>query len=147
MMCLAPLPSIHLVTRDVAACGQVALLASSLPFGFRAWPDADSFLSALDPEATGALLVELAGTGPELALLDRLGPLGVDLPVIVLARDATVDLCRRAFKAGAREFLPLPAVEEALAYSEAHRALIEAEADEERQRLLAEGIAVGNAPA
>ncbi|MFD2376384.1 hypothetical protein ACFSTJ_01515 [Ottowia pentelensis] len=43
--------------------------------------------------------------------------------------------------------LPLPAVEEALAYSEAHRALIEAEADEERQRLLAEGIAVGNAPA
>ena len=43
--------------------------------------------------------------------------------------------------------LPLPAVEEAFAYSEAHRALIEAEADEERQRLLAEGIAVGNAPA
>ena len=114
MMCLAPLPSIHLVTRDVAACGQVALLASSLPFGFRAWPDADSFLSALDPEATGALLVELAGTGPELALLDRLGPLGVDLPVIVLARDATVDLCRRAFKAGAREFLPLPAAQDSL---------------------------------
>jgi hypothetical protein len=36
--------------------------------------------------------------------------------------------------------LPLPAVEEALAYSEAHRALIEAEANEEHQRLLAEGI-------
>ena len=43
--------------------------------------------------------------------------------------------------------LPLPAVEEAFAYSEAHRALIEAEADEERQRLLAEGIAVDQAPA
>lgn len=36
--------------------------------------------------------------------------------------------------------LPLPAVEEAFAYSEANRMLIEAEADEERQRLLAEGI-------
>ena len=36
--------------------------------------------------------------------------------------------------------LPLPAVEEAFAYCEAHRALIEAEADEERQRLLAEGV-------
>lgn len=36
--------------------------------------------------------------------------------------------------------LPLPAVEEAFAYCEAHRALIQAEADEERQRLLAEGI-------
>lgn len=36
--------------------------------------------------------------------------------------------------------LPLPAVEEAFAYCDAHRALIEAEAHEERQRLLAEGI-------
>ena len=43
--------------------------------------------------------------------------------------------------------LPLPAVEEAFTYSEAHRALIEAEADEEHQRLLAEGIALGKAPA
>ncbi len=116
MMCLASLPCIHLVTRDAAACGQVALLASSLPFGLRAWPDADSFLSALDPDATGVLLVALAGAGagPELALLDRLGPLGIDLPVIVLASDATVDLCRRAFKAGAWEFLPLPAAEDSL---------------------------------
>ena len=109
-----PLPCIHLVTRDTAACGNVDLLASGLSFGFRAWRDAEGFLSELDPDATGALLVEVAGTGPELALLDRLGPLGVDLPVIVLARDATVDLCRRAFKAGAREFLPLPAVEDSL---------------------------------
>lgn len=114
MMCLAPLPCIHLVTQDSSACGRVVLLASGLHFGFRAWPDADSFLSALDPDATGALIVELAASGSELALLDRLGPLGVDLPVIVLARDATVDLCRRAFKAGAKEFLPLPAAEGSL---------------------------------
>lgn len=113
-MCLVPLPCIHLVTRDAAASGQLALLASSLPAGFRAWPDADSFLSALDREATGALLVELAGDGPELALLGRLGLLGIDLPVIVVARDATVELCRQAFKAGAQEFLPLPAAESSL---------------------------------
>ncbi|OJU89879.1 MAG: hypothetical protein BGO13_07855 [Burkholderiales bacterium 66-5] len=43
--------------------------------------------------------------------------------------------------------LPLPAVEEAFAYCEAQRALIEAEADEERQRLLAEGIAPEHIPA
>lgn len=36
--------------------------------------------------------------------------------------------------------LPLPAAQEAFAYCEANRALIEAEADEERQRLLAEGV-------
>ena len=101
MMCLAPLPCIHLVTRDASAWGEVVLLASGLHFGFRVWRDADSFLSELDPDTTGAILVELAGAGPELALLDRLGSLGVDLPVIVLSRDATVDLCRQAFKAGA----------------------------------------------
>lgn len=114
MICSVPMPCIHLVTRDAAACGKVILLASGLRFGFQAWRDADGFLSALDPDATGALLMEVAGSGPELALLDRLGPLGVDLPVIVLARDATVDLCRRAFKAGAREFLPLSAAEDSL---------------------------------
>ena len=114
MMCLAPLPCIHLVTRDASAWGEVVLLASGLHFGFRVWRDADSFLSELDPDTTGAILVELAGAGPELALLDRLGSLGVDLPVIVLSRDATVDLCRQAFKAGAREFLPLPAAEDSL---------------------------------
>lgn len=43
--------------------------------------------------------------------------------------------------------LPLSAVEEAFAYCETHRALIEAEADEERQRLLAEGINPEKTPA
>ncbi|MBN8285699.1 LuxR C-terminal-related transcriptional regulator [Zoogloea sp.] len=114
MMCLAPLPCIHLVTRDAAASGRVVLLASGLHFGLRVWRDADSLLSELDPDSTGAVLLELAGAGSELALLDRLGSLGVDLPVIVLSRDATVDLCRQAFKAGAREFLPLPAAEDSL---------------------------------
>ena len=43
--------------------------------------------------------------------------------------------------------LPLAAVEEALAWCEANRALIEAEGHEERQRLLAEGIDPEKAPA
>lgn len=38
--------------------------------------------------------------------------------------------------------LPLSAAEEAFAYGEANQALIQAEADEERQRLQAEGIAI-----
>lgn len=42
--------------------------------------------------------------------------------------------------------LPLPAVEEALAYGEANQALIQAEADEERQRLRGEGVALERTP-
>lgn len=102
------MPCIHLVTPDSAACADVIHAANGLSFGFRVWQDVDGFLSALDPEATGALLVEVSDAGRELAVLDRLALLGMELPVIVLAREATVELCRRAFKAGAREFLPLP---------------------------------------
>jgi len=114
MTCSMPMPCIHLVIHDSAACADVALVASALSFGFRAWRDVDGFLSAFDPEATGALLVEVSESGTELVVLERLGLLGVDLPVIVLARDATVELCRRAFKAGAREFLPLPVAGDSL---------------------------------
>lgn len=106
-----PLPCIHLLTPDTALCRALARVAASLGFGFQAWRDAGRCLAELDPEATGALLVDADATGPDLPLLDRLAPLGIDLPVIVLARAATVDLCRQAFKAGAREFLPLARID------------------------------------
>ena len=86
------MPCIHLVTPDSAACADVVHVANGLSFGFRVWQDADGFLSALDPEAIGVLLVEVSEAGRELAVLDRLALLGVDLPVIVLAREAMVDL-------------------------------------------------------
>lgn len=106
-----PLPCIHLVTPDTALCRSLARVAAGLGFGFQAWRDAERCLAELDPDATGALLVDTDATGPDLRLLERLAPGGIDLPVIVLARAATVDLCRQAFKAGAREFLPLARVE------------------------------------
>lgn len=106
-----PPPCIHLLTPDTALCRALAGLSASLGFGFQAWRDAGRCLAELDPEATGALLVDADAAGPDLSLLDRLAPLGIDLPVIVLARTATVDLCRQAFKAGAREFLPLSRVD------------------------------------
>lgn len=43
-----------------------------------------------------------------LAALDELAAQGVDQPVIVLTGHGTVELCRRAFKAGAAEFLEKP---------------------------------------
>ena len=43
-----------------------------------------------------------------LTVLDTLIAQGVDQPVIMLTGHGTVDLCRRAFKAGAAEFLEKP---------------------------------------
>ena len=107
-------PCIHLVTPDPAAGQRIARLVDALGIGFRAWWGPDALLTGLDPETTGALIVEVSAAGPELAMLDRLAPRGIDLPVIVLARQATVDLCRRAFKAGAREFLSMSSLRDGL---------------------------------
>jgi FixJ family two-component response regulator len=47
-------------------------------------------------------------------VLDALIAQGVDQPVITLTGDGTVELCRRAFKSGATEFLEKPVNDELL---------------------------------
>ena len=49
-----------------------------------------------------------------LGVLERLLEQGVDQPVILLTGHGTVDMCRRAFKAGAAEFLEKPVHDELL---------------------------------
>jgi len=47
-------------------------------------------------------------------VLDRLVAQGVDQPVIMLTGHGTVEMCRRAFKSGAAEFLEKPVDDELL---------------------------------
>jgi FixJ family two-component response regulator len=49
-----------------------------------------------------------------LTVLDQLIAQGVDQPVIMLTGHGTVEMCRRAFKAGAAEFLEKPVDDERL---------------------------------
>jgi FixJ family two-component response regulator len=49
-----------------------------------------------------------------LTVLQQLVEQGVDQPVIMLTGHGTVDMCRRAFKAGAAEFLEKPVNDDAL---------------------------------
>jgi RNA polymerase sigma factor (sigma-70 family) len=49
-----------------------------------------------------------------MAVLEALRAQGADQPVIMLTGHGTVDMCRRAFKAGAAEFLEKPVDEEVL---------------------------------
>ena len=49
-----------------------------------------------------------------LTVLDTLMAQGVDQPIIMLTGHGTVAMCRRAFKAGAAEFLEKPVNDEAL---------------------------------
>ena len=61
----------------------------------------------------GILDVRMPGLSG-LTVLDLLRAQGVDQPVIMLTGHGTVEMCRRAFKAGAVEFLEKPADDEQL---------------------------------
>jgi hypothetical protein len=63
----------------------------------------------------GAIVLDVRRPGISgLTVLDTLVTQGVDQPVIMLTGHGTVDLCRRAFKAGAAEFLEKPVNDELL---------------------------------
>ena len=72
----------------------------------------DVFLFPSLTETYGNVTPEALASG--LAVLDRLVAQGVDQPVIMLTGHGTVEMCRRAFKAGAAEFLEKPVDDELL---------------------------------
>ena len=69
----------------------------------------DDLAAGFERDAIGAVVLDMrmpALSG--IALLERLVAEGVDQPLIMLTGHGTVELCRRAFKAGAAEFLEKP---------------------------------------
>lgn len=115
-MSTAPLsPVIHLVDDDQAVRDSLALLIGTVGLRVQAWADPRAFLEGFDRQGIGAIVldVRMPGIGG-LSVLDSLVAEGVDQPVIMLTGHGTVDMCRRAFKAGAAEFLEKPVDDEQL---------------------------------
>ncbi|MCY1527774.1 Response regulator protein TmoT [compost metagenome] len=70
--------------------------------------DPQAFLSSLSPQSIGCVVLDIRMPGiGGLDVLARLAEFS-DLPVVMLTGHANVDLCRRAFKGGAMEFLQKP---------------------------------------
>jgi two-component system response regulator FixJ len=108
-------PLIHLVDDDEAVRDSLALLIGTVGLRVQPWADPQAFLDGFDRQAIGVIVldVRMPGMGG-LALLDALVAQGVDQPVVMLTGHGTVEMCRRAFKAGAAEFLEKPVDDEAL---------------------------------
>jgi FixJ family two-component response regulator len=102
-------PLIHLVDDDAAVRRSLALLIATVGLRVAEWPDPQAFIDGFDRDAIGAIVldVRMPGLGG-LAVLERLRAQGADQPVVMLTGHGTVDMCRRAFKAGAAEFLEKP---------------------------------------
>ncbi|MDM0031309.1 response regulator [Variovorax sp. J22P271] len=108
-------PLIHLIDDDLAVRESLALLIGTVGLRTQTWGDPQAFLDQFDRASIGAIVldVRMPGIGG-LALLDTLVGQGVDQPVIMLTGHGTVEMCRRAFKAGAAEFLEKPVDDEQL---------------------------------
>jgi len=108
-------PLIHLVDDDAAVRDALALLIGTVGLRVQTWSDPQAFLAGFERGAIGAIVLDLRMPGiGGLAVLERLAREGVDQPVVVLTGHGTVELCRRAFKSGAAEFLEKPVDDEAL---------------------------------
>ena len=98
-------PLIHLVDDDAAVRDSLSLLISTVGLRVQAWADPQSFMAGFDRASIGAIVLDV---------LEQLLAQGVDQPMILLTGHGTVEMCRRAFKAGAAEFLEKPVDDEVL---------------------------------
>lgn len=108
-------PTVHLIDDDAAVRDSLALLIGTVGLRVMTWAEPQQFLERFDREAIGAIVLDVRMPGISgLTVLDTLVTQGVDQPVIMLTGHGTVDMCRRAFKAGAAEFLEKPVNDELL---------------------------------
>ena len=112
----APLsPLIHLIDDDEAVRASLALLIGTVGLRVQTWADPQEFMRSFDRQGIGAIVLDVRMPGTSgLTVLDALINQGVDQPVIMLTGHGTVELCRRAFKAGATEFLENPVDDDVL---------------------------------
>ena len=108
-------PLVHLIDDDEAVRASLSLLIGTVGLRVQAWADAQRFVAEFDRDAIGAIVLDVRMPGISgLTVLQMLMDQGVDQPVIMLTGHGTVEMCRRAFKTGAAEFLEKPVDDEAL---------------------------------
>lgn len=108
-------PLIHLIDDDEAVRSALSLLISTVGLRVQTWAQPQAFMAGFDRDSIGAIVLDVRMPGISgLTVLQQLVEQGVDQPVIMLTGHGTVDMCRRAFKAGAAEFLEKPVNDDAL---------------------------------
>lgn len=111
----ASTPLIQVVDDDAGVREALALLIGTVGLRVANWADPQAFLDGFDRDAVGAVVMDLRMPGLSgLSVLELLQRQHVDQPVIMLTGHGTVELCRRAFKSGAAEFLEKPVDDDVL---------------------------------
>ena len=114
-MSLTLSPLIHLIDDDAAVRDSLALLIGTVGLRVQTWSNPLDFMRSFDRQGIGAIVLDVRMPGISgLTVLDTLVAEQVDQPVILLTGHGTVEMCRRAFKSGAAEFLEKPVNDEQL---------------------------------
>ena len=101
-------PIVYIIDDDEAVLDSLSLLLRSVGLVVATFDTTDSFLESY--RATpGCLLLDIRMPNVSgLSFQDRINSLGISIPVIFITGHGDVVQCRRAFKAGAADFLTKP---------------------------------------
>ncbi|EPT4463962.1 response regulator transcription factor [Klebsiella aerogenes] len=129
---------IWLIDDDAAIRDSLSLLLSTVGWQAQAFDSAHAFQHQAGnlADLTGCMLLDIRMPGKTgLTLLDEWRQLGLTLPVIIMTGHGNIDLCRRAFKNGAFEFLTKP-IDADLLFEVVGEAMAQQKAHLERQQIL-----------
>lgn len=104
-------PCIWLIDDDAAIRDSLSLLLATVGWQTQAFDSAQTFQQQAGDlrQLDGCMLLDIRMPGKTgLTLLEEWTQQGLALPVIIMTGHGNIDLCRRAFKNGAFEFLTKP---------------------------------------
>jgi FixJ family two-component response regulator len=106
---------VYLVDDDAAVRDALALLIRSIGLKARTYGEPAVFLADLMGDEVGCLVLDVRMPALNgFAVQERLNAIGCGLPIILITGHGDMAQCRRAFKAGAVDFLTKPIDETAL---------------------------------
>lgn len=106
---------VYLIDDDADVRDALALLLRSMGFAARPFASVQAFLDRPDRRQDGCLVVDIRMPGTSgLQLLERMADEASHMPTVMITGHGDVAACRRAFKAGAVDFLTKPVDEQVL---------------------------------
>lgn len=100
---------IYLIDDDDGVRAALTALLATLGWEVKAFSDGQHFLDTVAITQPSCVLLDIRMPGKSgMAVLDAIQCRDSTLPVIIMTGHGNIELCRRAFKGGALEFLTKP---------------------------------------
>ena len=108
-------PTVFLVDDDEAVRNSLHLLLSTYGLPVQSFASGEAFLAAWQQDHVGYLVLDIRMGGISgLTLQDLMLERSIHLPIVFITGHGDLNACRRAFRAGAVDFLTKPVDEQAL---------------------------------